>query len=129
MITSTAASVSLVVLCATVPDGFPADPAFAFRDLISASKPVYFQYLNPSAFLVYFTDSVSGKAQADALELALRNHACNTSIAPLGVAVSVAQCLAHFDAQGRIDLPPIGSAINDAMAAARQDALSIVKAL
>jgi hypothetical protein len=52
------ASVSLVVLRATVPDSFPADSAFAFRDLVSQSKPVYFQFFNQGGFLVYFTDSI-----------------------------------------------------------------------
>ena len=57
-------------LCAAL-EGLSAEAAFALRDIISASSPLDFEFLNPASFTVYFNGAVDGKAQADQLAQAL----------------------------------------------------------
>ena len=117
-----AETVSLTVLYATARDGLSAEAAYALRDIISASSPLDFEFLNPGSFTVYFNGAVGGKAQADELAQALRQYANNNAISSFGVAAHVGECIAAFDADGRMASRPLGLTINHAMSAAIKEA-------
>jgi hypothetical protein len=118
----TAQAVSLTVLYATARDGLSAEAAFALRDIISASSPLDFEFLNPGAFTVYFNGEISGKAQADKLVQALRQYAGDNAISSFGVAAHVGECITAFDTNGRMASRPLGLTINHAMSAAIKEA-------
>ena len=117
-----AETVSLTVLYATAREGLSAETAFALRDIISASSPLDFEFLNPGSFTVYFNGAAGGKAQAEELAHALRQYANANAISSFGVAARVGECIAAFDAKGRLASPPLGLAINEAMSAAIKEA-------
>lgn len=117
-----AEAVPLTVLYATARDGLSTEEAFALRDIISASSPLDFEFLNPGSFTVYFNGAVGGKAQADELAQAMRQYANNNAISSFGVAAHVGECITAFDIDGRMTSRPLGLTINQAMAAAIKEA-------
>lgn len=117
-----AKAVSLTVLYATVREGLSADAAYALRDIISASCPLDFEFLNPGSFTVYFGGSDIGKNQAEELAKALRLHARNNAIPLFGVALRAGECIVAFDSDGHLASRPLGMTINDAMTAAHKEA-------
>ena len=103
-----AVAVSLTALYATAREGLSAEAAYALRDIISASSPLDFEFLNPGSFLVYFNGEAGGKAQADELAQVLRQYANNNAISSFGVAAHVGECITAFDTNGRMALHPLG---------------------
>ena len=116
--------VSLTVLYATARDGLPTAEAFALRDIVTASSPLDFEFLNPGSFMAYFSGTVDGKAQAEELALALRKYANENAIPSFGVAAQLGECAAAFDANGRMASRPMGLTINRAISAAIEEALA-----
>lgn len=114
--------VSLTVLYATAHGGLSTEEALALRDIVSASSPLDFEFLNPGSFTVYFDGTVGGQAQAEELARALRQYANENAISSLGVAMQVGECAAVFDANGRMASLPMGLTINHAMSAAIEEA-------
>ena len=117
-----AEAVSLTVLYATAREGLSAETAFALRDIISASSPLDFEFLNPSSFTVYFNGAVDGKVKADELAKVLRQFANDNAIPSFGVAAHVGDCNTTFDTSGRMASRPLGLTINHAMVAAIKEA-------
>lgn len=115
-------TVPLTVLYVTAREGLSAEVAFALRDIISASSPLDFEFLNPSSFLAYFNGEVDGKTQADELAQALRQYANKNAIASFGVVAHVGECITAFGTNGRMALRPLGLTINHGMSAATKEA-------
>lgn len=118
----TAEAVLLNVLYATAREGLSADAAYALRDLISATSPLDFEFLNPGSFTVYFSGSNIGKNQSEELAIALRQYARKNAIPSFGVAIQAGECIVAFDPDGRLASRPWGLTINHAMTAAYKEA-------
>jgi hypothetical protein len=115
---------NLTVLYFWARDGLQADDGFAVRNLILDSGSLFFQFLNPGAFCIFFSDADEGKNNGARLSRAMKKYAHEHQIQPVGVGVCVGRCIVSFDKEGRIKALPIGGVINDAAKSAYLDACS-----
>ena len=117
-----AGELQLTVLYASAREGLSAEQCFTLRDIISASKPVDFFFLNPGSFEVFFMQTLSGSQAAANLAQNLRLHARLNNIPLFGVGIHSGTCLAESSPAGGLSGPPVGEAVSLAMKAAYSDA-------
>lgn len=115
-------AVQLSVLHSTACEGLSAEAAYALREIVLASTPLDFEFLNPGAFTVYFSASDEGKTQANELARALRQYAHKNEISLFGVATHIGECVASFDSEGHLASRPMGMTVTHAMMAAHKEA-------
>ena len=112
-----------VVICIHCPPSFAAPDLAKLHERIVASKPHYWEELEPGIIAVYFNIRRGGRTKSLKLTAGLGTmKKPGTVFNDIGIGRGIGELITETNWYGKIITAPFGDAVNQAMKKARQDA-------